>query len=233
MKKYDLSKYRARARSYGKSMNVSTADTAIVKMPVEVWHGQYMPLEEIPSPSELPLVPERIRDFAVRTVLEGYKPDREWSKLFGVTEATIGRWRRDDRVAKLRAYMLNERRGYLLAQTIGLEKKWWKRIDDLLDMKITGDTAPVLLNTLKYVRSLLNGEAPAGDHAALGTFNISVGMGPGGGVQVGASPFRQERDVTPQQIEKLQADIERERAFLKNYVEMKANMKVGGNGDGE
>lgn len=227
MKAYDMTKYRRRAKRYQQGMQAVKPESSSTEMPIEVWDNTFMRPPDVKSIEEIEL-PERIRDFAVRTVLEGYKPDRVWAELCGVSMATIGNWRRRDDVAKLRAFMLYERRAYSMARMIRLEHRLFDRIDELLSMRITGDTAPVALQTVKFVAAMLRGESGDTDPKTLAMFNVNVGMGPNGGQTKIGSPFRKERDVTPEELNHLASEAERHRDYIEQFKAMKAN-----NGDSE
>jgi hypothetical protein len=208
--------------------------TAIVTVPVELTANKFLPVSELPSMADLPNLPERMRDYGFRCGIE-YRPDREWAEIFGVNTSTIGRWKRDPRVQQIIALTKYERRAYLFGQMVRLERGMFAKLDEILNAKITGDTIGPILQTIKFVHGMLNGEGdPSSNEKS--QFNVSIGLAPGQGYgerlagRPSAFGASEPRDVSPEQVQKIEANITRAEAILTNYQAM---IEVGGNGDGD
>lgn len=219
----DITRYRKRVNNYVKTTDIREFKddqiTAIVKMPLELSKSKYLEVSNLPSLAELPEMPERMRDFALRSGIEG-KTNDQWSEIFNVSRTAIQRWKRDPRVEQIRALTIMERRSYLLAQTIRLERKMYSKLASLLDVEITAETMGAVLSTLKFVHSILT-KSPDPEHGTQShEFNVSIGIGrDGGGEQ--KSPFSIEREVTPMDIEKVEDQISRADSILKQVRALK------------
>jgi len=219
----DITRYRKRVYEYVKITDIREfADdqiTAVVKMPLELSKGKYLEVSNLPSLADLPQMPERMRDFAFRSGIEG-KTIEQWTRVFNVSRTAIQRWKRDPRVEQIRALTIMERRSYLLAQAIRLERKMYSKLDSLLDVEIVPETIGTVLSTLKFVHSILT-KSPDPEHGTQShEFNVSIGIGrDGGGEQ--KSPFSVEREVTPLDIEKVENQISRADSILKQVRALK------------
>jgi len=215
MKSYDMTKYRARSKRYADNRREVSATKTNAQFPVEVWSGMYVPVDDIKE-SEVIEIPERMRDFAVRTVIDGYKPDWKWAEIFGVGHTAIGRWRRDERVIRIRAYMLHDRRGYRLALDANMTRLFYERLVDILNIPLTATNAPTVLAALKFVQDMRTGESGNNHPKQLSDFSYGTNEGDPNE----PSAYGGEHDVTPQHIEALKQEAALEKDVTEHIVAM-------------
>lgn len=211
--KLPIDKLRDRVKDYLGQNSVQEIDpdrpTALVKAPVEVGHNTFIRVDDIPDLNNIPFIPERMRDFAFRYATE-YKPNAEWAKEYGVGPVTIGTWLRNEGVKSYIALVRYEQRMYNLAQHTNMQRNVYKTINKILsDVNITADTIGPIVSMAKFVYQILHNPSDASDRAK-GALNVNIGFGQNSPVteRDTSNPYAQERNVTPKELDKLQADIE-------------------------
>lgn len=110
---------------------------------------------------ELPVLPEYLKDFAFRYALE-YRSQADWARVFHVATATIGQWVRRPDVLKYVMTIRFERRLRLLEMTEQAENKALKKLNEILEQKVTSANVNALLQAIfKTLSMVKEGKVPS------------------------------------------------------------------------
>lgn len=221
MPKIDRSKLRKRIEDYRSHTKISEIDpsqpSAIFRAPVEAGLDRFIEVRNLPKTEDLPFIPERLRDFAFRYATE-MKPQREWAKIYGVSQSAIIKWLANEGVRALIALTRYERRIYHMGMILQIEKRMYSMINTILGVKVTTDNMHAVLETAKFVWKMINTPEDVGDRVK-GQFNINIGMGPGMGGDGQKNPYQSApRDVSPDAMGALDERIRK----LKDMVRLTA-----------
>ena len=146
--------------------------TAIVQAPVEVTPGMY--IDDLPDPSKLPRLPERMRDFAF-SYATNRRSQAYWAKQYGVSHGAITKWLADARVQYYISVTRYERRMYLMGAVLQLERKMYTTLNKILATKINGYTVQSVLEAVKFTWKVINApESLRGGDAK--AFNMHIGF---------------------------------------------------------
>lgn len=206
----DKAVLRERVNKYRESTKIAEVDpdkpSAIVRAPVEAGLDRFIEVRDLPDVDKLPFVAERMRDFAFRYASE-MKSIRIWAKEYGVSPATIDKWLSHEGVRALIALTRYERRTYLQGVALQIEKKMYQVIDKILSVKITTDNMSALLSTAQFVWKMINApnEVPSSTKRA---FTASIGIDIGSNGRGEKNPYEKHREITAEDIQKLDAQIE-------------------------
>jgi len=203
--------------------------SVIVKMPVEVGK-RIFDVSDLSSLSDLPVLSERLRDFAFRYGTE-YNTQEGWAETYGVDRKTIRRWLAKPEVAQVIALNKFEMRSISYGYQVSLRQKMYRKLSDFLDAPLKTTNMDSILAAIKFINSEVLGEG-GGDISGRekGVFNVNIGMQSSRGEF--ASPHRIERDITPKELAKIEYDIERATAILEyTRAENGSGKADGNNGD--
>lgn len=192
----------------------------VVRAPVASALGRLYQPEElnklVSDPDSLPVLPERMQDFAFRYATE-FKRVSEWAKVYAVHLHTIHHWLKYPGVQKWIAVLRYERRMYLQARMMHMEGLAFAALEKFLTVRITGDNADAVGKMVRYAMELLRD--PSGQKRR--SMTVYLGQEPDGKVKtVGA----QAEEVSEEELEAL----ENERAYLRQFRERLARRREQG-----
>jgi hypothetical protein len=195
----------------------------ITRVPIESTFSQFVSVDDLPNTEDLPFIPERMRDFAYRYATE-FKTQQAWSKTYGVNKGTVERWLRHPGVKSYVALARLEKRFYTMARRSALENKVWARLNEFMNIKITGDNAGAVARILEFSYKILNTPEELGSREK-GVFNQSIYVNTPESAE-GQAAFAQPRDVTPnpRQLDELQKRLDRVRMMDDRKSDMDAEV---------
>jgi len=219
--KVGISELRKQIEDYRSRTEIAEIDPSqpsiIFKAPVEVGLDRFIDVQNLPKIEDLPVVSERLRDFAFRFATE-MKPQREWAKIYGVSISAIKRWMTNEGVRALIALTRYERRIYHMGMILQIEKRMYGVINAILGVKLTTDNMSTVLSTAQFVWKMLNTPEDVGDRAKE-QFNINIGLGMNSSGDGRDNPYKSPtRNVTSDDREALGERIRK----LKDMVRLTA-----------
>ena len=112
--------------------------------------------ESLSIPDELPQLPDQLRTFAFRYATEPRK-HMDWAAIFHVSIYTIRRWLLKREVMQYILKVRRDRQLLMLERLSNLEKKAYKKLDDILSLPVTEDTAEIIRKTILDVLTIKGG----------------------------------------------------------------------------
>ena len=194
---------------------------AIALAPVEKGMSQFITIDDLPDLKELPFIPERKRDFAYRYATE-YMTHAKWATEYNVSTDTIERWLKHPGVRSYIALCTLEKRFYTMARRSALENRVWKRLNEFMNIKITGDNANAVARVLEFAYKILNDPSELNGREK-GTFNQIIYAGGPGVPPTEGNPYAApERDVSPnpRQLEEFQRRLDNLKALKERRAEL-------------
>lgn len=195
---------------------------AIARAPLQSTFSQFVSVDDLPSMDDLPFIPERMRDFAYRYATE-YKKNTMWAKTYGINIGTLERWLGHPGVKSYVALARLEKRFYTMARRSALENSVWQRLNEFMNIKITGDNAGAVARILEFSYKLLNAPDELSSREK-GGFSQSIYVGAPESGAASPSPYSEPRDVTPtpRQLDELQRRLDRVRMLDTRKLDMDA-----------
>jgi hypothetical protein len=191
-------------------VEIRSDELAVMKVPVHMGHKHFIDVNKMPDPDKLPILPERMREFAARYVIE-YRPQREWAKIFNVSRTTIHKWLADPRVQQHIVCTRYEYRMYSMAELLQLSRNATRALNNILTTKINGFTIDAILKTAKFVLQLITDPSSISSREK-GLVNLQIGFP--GQEKPYESPFKTEFHATDADIK----EIERKTEQLENIA---------------
>jgi len=114
--------------------------------------------KRIDIPDELPLLPNRIREFAFRYATE-FRSYHQWAGIFHVSTTTILHWLHKPEVMQYIIKIRWERSALMAERLNNLEVSAYSKLQDILDTPITKDTISAIRETIKDVLGLRSRES--------------------------------------------------------------------------
>jgi len=195
---------------------------ALVKSYASPGVSKFIDVEDLPDLKKLPKLPEHKRDFSFRFATE-HKSWVDWGRVYGVNPSTIRNWLKDPGVITWIAVTKMERKTWMYGQRLNLERKTFEVMNKLLDMRITVDNAKEVLDTVRFVYGVVNGEATSESPKALNTMQVQINTNAQSEASVAVPKTAEGFEYTPEMM----AEVREENIYLedlkKSILENEAN----------